>query len=180
MAESVAVAYGKPLFEIACEESLLDPILEDLKALATVFEQNPDFFRLLSAPVLPAAERIALARSIFSGKVEPYTLNFLSLLIEKSRIHDFSSIAREYKRAHHLYCGVQEVTVHSALPISQPLQDKLKAALEKITGKTIVLHIQTDPSLLGGISLETEGTVLDGSIRERLDALSKQLFATLG
>lgn len=180
MAESVAVTYGGPLFELACETSLQGQILEDLETLDAVFSENPDFFRLLCAPVVPVGERIALVRDTLSGKFEEYTLNFLSLLIEKLRIGEFGAIAKEYRRLHHEYYGIQEVTVRSALPIAQPLQEKLEAALERLTRKKVIVRYVSDPSLLGGVLIETEGSVLDGSIRERLDALGRQLSATLG
>ena len=60
------------------------------------------------------------------------------------------------------------------------MQEKLEAALERLTRKKVIVRYVSDSSLLGGVLIETEGSVLDGSIRERLDALGRQLSATLG
>ena len=81
-----ANTYAQALYDLAKDENLGKPILEELAVLKDVFAQNPQYSKLLSAPDIPKQERCGVLDEAFRGKVHPYVLNFLKILTEKGYI----------------------------------------------------------------------------------------------
>ena len=81
----------------------------------------------------------------------------------------------EYARRYNRDNGIAEATATSAVPMTEAQAEALKQKLEKLSGKKISLSLKTDPSLLGGVRVELEGKELDGTVKGRLDGLSRKL-----
>ena len=111
--------------------------------------------------------------------VDESVLNLLLILCEKHSVRLFPAIAKEYRE---LYCearGLIEAEAISAVALSPDAMSRIKAKLEKITGKRVSVKNTVDPSLLGGIKLRYMGRQLDGSLRARLDAIEDKLKNTI-
>ena len=79
----VGTVYGESLYELAKDESLSQELGQQLKVLRQSFQQEPDFLRLLSSPSLTKAERCQVLDDSFRGKIHPYLLNFLKMILQK-------------------------------------------------------------------------------------------------
>ena len=174
-----ANTYAQALYDLAQDEGLGKTILEELGALKEIFAQNPQYSKLLSAPDIPKQERCGILDEAFRGKVHPYVLNFLKILTEKGYIRQFPGCCEAYRSFYNEANGILVVKAVSAVVLSSAQTEKLTAKLEATTGKQIDLHCTVDPAVLGGLRLSYSGKLMDGTVKNRLDAISKLLKNTV-
>ena len=175
----VGSIYGQALYDLARDESLSDIILEELKLLKEIFDQNGEYVRLLSVPNLSKEERCSLLDEAFSGKVQPYVLNFLKILTEKGYISRFADCMNAYRDLYNEDNGILPVKAVSAVTLTEDQTQRLAAKLGSLTGKTIELTNVVDPECLGGIRLDYDGTRMDDTVQHRLDSIRKLLKNTV-
>ncbi len=170
-----AKLYGGSLYDLAAEEGLDERILGELDETVSLLAANPDYLRLLATPSIPKKERCALLDEALQGAVHPYLLNFLKLLCEQGAVRELTGCARAYHLRFNQAHGVLEATAVSAVALSEAQADQLKQKLETATGKRIDLATKVDPAVLGGIRLEMDGTLLDGTVQNRLASLRSRI-----
>lgn len=164
----VAKEYGAALFMVAAEAEQTDEFAQDLTLIGKTFEENPDYITLLSSPNISMTERLGQLEQAFSGAVDEKVLAFLQLLCQKGHIYDFEAAAQEYRALWQTAAQVCDAVVTSAVPLSETQQQKLLQKLEQTFGKTVHAVYTVDPAVMGGLIVEMDGKVLDGSLRERL------------
>lgn len=170
-----AKLYGGSLYDLAAEEGLDERILGELDETVSLLAANPDYLRLLATPSIPKKERCALLDEALQGAVHPYLLNFLKLLCEQGAVRELTGCVRAYHLRFNQAHGVLEATAVSAVALSEAQADQLKQKLETATGKRIDLVTKVDPAVLGGIRLEMDGTLLDGTVQNRLASLRSRI-----
>ena len=174
-----ANTYAQALYDLAKDEGLGKTVLEELSVLKTVFSENPEYSKLLSAPDLPKQERCNILDEAFRGKVHPYVLNFLKILTEKGYIRQFPLCCDAYRGFYNEDNGILVVKAVSAVALNKQQIEKLTAKLEATTGKQIDLHCSVDAAMLGGLRLSYDGKQVDGTVRNRLDSIGKLLKNTV-
>lgn len=175
----IATVYGQALYSLAMDEGLDEEILQQLTVLKTCVAENPDYLQLLGAATLPKAQRCAILDESFGGKVHPYVLNFLKILMEKGYIKQFPDCVQAYvacyNKAHHILA----VTAVTAVPMTQGQLKRLRDKLAVLTGQTIQLTNQVDETCMGGVRLSYDGKQMDDTVAHRLDAVSQLLHSTV-
>ena len=164
----ISKEYAEALFLLACEEGEESAIMTALEDTAAVFEDSPQLMDLLSSPGIPMKERQEVIATIFGGRLPTHVFSFLCLLCEKGRICSLALCAEEYRRLLRIKESVVCAKVVSAVPLTEDEINGLTRKLEKQSGHTVQLDCSVDPSLLGGLIVEMNGTVMDGSLRHRL------------
>ena len=175
----VATMYAQALYDLAKEEKLDAVILQQLGALRAAFAEEPSFVRLLSAPNLSKQERCKILDDSFRGKVETYLLHYLKLLTEKGYMRHFEGSCKAYEEIYNRDHGILPVRAVTAVALTDAQAQKLTAKLEKITGKTVVLTNRVDPAVMGGVRLDYDGKCVDGTVKNRLDAVGNLLKNTV-
>ena len=175
----IGTAYAQALYSLAKDEGLSQTILEELKALDAVLCQEPDYLRLLAAPNLSKEERCGILDKGFRGKIHPYLLNFLKILTEKGYVRQFSDCCKAYIQQYNEDHHILPVCAVTAVALSDAQAEKLTAKLAQITGKTIELSNRVDADCLGGVRLDYDGKRVDGTVRNRLDAIRSMLKNTV-
>lgn len=175
----VGSVYGQALYDLALEEALTKPVLDELEVLLLGFEAEPDFVRLLSTPTLTKQERCQILDQSFRGKVQPYVLNFLKILTEKGYMRHFSDCCTAYREQYYKDNDILLVKAVTAVPMTKEQLVKLTRKLGTITGKQIELRNQVDPDVLGGVRLDYDGKRLDDTVSHRLEAVRTMLKNTV-
>jgi len=155
------------LFSLAAESHEEAAWGDALRIAAEVFEEEPDYLSLLSAPDIPRKEREEIVEKAFSALPVP-VVSFLKLLSVTGHIRLFPECLEEYTA---LLSNLERVTsarVRSAVRLTDDEKKRLQEKLEKISGRKVTLILETDPSLIGGLVVEMDGKIIDGSIRSRL------------
>ena len=167
--------YAAALVEVARAEGSLPQVENELFSLARAFESNDELREALTDQSLPAARRQAIVENLLGGKASPITINLVSFIVGAGRARDLPAIidrvveraAAERKHA------VAEV--RSAVPLDARRRQKLARALSKNLGLDVEVKVIVDPSVLGGASVRVGDTVIDGTVRHRLDQLKEGL-----
>ena len=171
--------YGQSLYDLAVEENLTENILGEMEAVRGIFKENPDYVTLLSEPSIPKNERLHLVDEAFATSLQPYLLNFIKILIEKGLLREFSACFKRFKKSYNEDHGIADALVTTAVALDGSQLSQLKEKLEKISGKKIVLEQKTDPSVLGGVRVDLEGQLFDGTVKGRLSELRRRVDETV-
>ena len=164
----ISKEYAEALFTLACEESLEEEFLTALEKIGNILEKEPAYAELLASPGIPLGERLSAVETALGGVVPEYVVSWTQLLCEKGRIGYFSECLKEYRSLLAAKQSVVTARVTSAVALTEKESESLKQKLEKISGGTVLLDTAIDPSLLGGVVVEINGRVMDGSLRHRL------------
>lgn len=175
----IAKAYGKTLYELAVESNSVEQMLDEITTLRQAFEENPQFLTLMGTPNLTKQERVGIIDETFGGKIHTYLLNFLKVLVENGTSHEFMDAAKQFRKEYNWENGIEIVTVISAVALGAKQESELVEKLTKLTGKTIQLEKKVDPSVMGGIRLQMDGLQMDGTVKNKLDAIRSRLLRTL-
>lgn len=172
---ATARLYGGSLYELAAEEGLTDVLMQQAEEVRTLFQENPDYVKLLMEPSIPKKERTDLIETAFGAEAERYLVNFLKLLCEKGIIGEYSGCCQEFVRRYNADHNIAEAVVTSAVALSEEQMKALQDKLEKISGKRIHLIQVRDASVIGGLRVELEGKQLDGTVQGRMSGLSRKM-----
>jgi F-type H+-transporting ATPase subunit delta len=172
---TVSRRYASALCEEAERAGTLDAVDEDVEMLRRSLETNDELSRFFKSPVIPSEKKRDVIDALLEDRVEPLTLRFLHLLVEKDRETSTAAILNAYHDLRDEQRGIVDATARVAHPLSEDDREALIDALEAHTDKTIRLHVEEEPDLIGGIVIRIGDHVFDGSIRNRLSALHDRL-----
>ena len=168
-----AKRYAQAVFEIAQEKNELEKWHTDLIKTAEI-TQDSKFIDLVENPKLGFELKAELVKEKL-GKINPLVLNFAYLLIMKGRLKHTGQIADEYQRLLDDYRGIKHAEVTTAVPLDDADKKKLSQRLESIVGKKVSVTLQVDPDIIGGIIARIDGSLVDGSVRHKLEILKKSM-----
>lgn len=171
--------YAQAFYELARDKGLDEAIHSEMEVLDRSFSENPDYIRLLSSANLPKEERCRILDEGFRGKIQPYLLNFLKILVERDHIRLFPDCCRVYTRMYQQDHNILSVTASTAVPLTPAQEAALTEKLSGITGKTILLRNQVDPGVLGGVKLSYDGKCLEDTVSHRLGQIRDLLKNTV-
>ncbi len=160
--------YGTALFMLAKENGKESEYAIALECVQEVFSGNPEYIDFLASPTIPMEDRLSALDEAFGNAVPENVLSFLKLLCEKNRIRGLNSSVEEYKNLLDAQNHVSTAFVKSAVELTEEQKEQLKDKLEIQTGNSVVLECLIDQSLMGGIVVEIDGKIIDGSLKSRL------------
>ncbi|MBA2394710.1 MAG: ATP synthase F1 subunit delta [Ktedonobacteraceae bacterium] len=172
---AIARRYAGAIFDLAIRQNTLDRTLEDVKEIAQLFSIRKLSY-LLREPKIPAKRKETALRQSLANKVLPTSLNLALLVVQRGLVEAMPNIASELEQRVLDYRNQAVATVTTATPIDAAQQNLVKRALEQETGKSIIMHTQVNPDILGGVIARVGDQVIDGSLRYRLSALQKTLL----
>ena len=113
------------------------------------------------------------------GNLQPLTLNYLHLLVDKSRFGALQDSLEKFIELYREYKGIICATAVTAVPMSGELTNRLRDKLAAVTGKQVELTCEVDPALISGIRLQMNGEQFDSSVRRRLENLKKSIESAI-
>lgn len=167
-------SYGKALFQLAQENGSDVHVLDELGAVQQLLQENPSYALLLDTPAVSQDEKHGLLHEAF-GQFDPMLLNFLCLLCDRRAFYQLPACRTAYRACFDEAHDIVRAEAITAVPMQDKQRGALKAKLEALTGKNIVLKNSVDPALIGGITLRYGGVQLSDSIQSRLDRLRRSL-----
>lgn len=173
MADDRTTAYAEALFAVA--EGPLAEIEDELFRVAQVVRGNDELRDKLADPHIPVATRQQIVVDLLGGKAQPATTNLVSLVVGNGRVRDLPAIVDALVSKAAQEANKEVAEVRSAIPLTDDQRSRLADALGKATGKQVEVKVIVDPSIKGGIIAQVGDTVIDGSIRRRLDQLKHAL-----
>jgi F-type H+-transporting ATPase subunit delta len=172
--EEIATVYARSLFEVAQERDALDTVRDQLGEFADVLHDNRDLQVFFFSPYFSTEEKKQGLEKAVTGADETIQ-NFLELLVEKHRMPAIFRVRREYDRLWQDANKLLPVTITSAIELDPSTVEGIGKAIGEQTGRKVQLTADVDPDVLGGIVLRVGNSILDASIRNRLDQLRRQV-----
>ena len=167
--------YATALFQLAVESRREEEIGQEMERFASAYA-SAHLSSVLNNPAFEVEMRKKIAAKVAEElQLSSLSLHFLSLLLDRDRLASLPSIVFHYRRLQDEAQGRIEARVVGAGPLGSEALEKLRAALEKISAKQVVLNEETDSGLLGGVVVHMEGKVYDGSLRTQLEKMRKQI-----
>lgn len=176
-ASTVARPYAKAAFEHALEQQALDDWAAMLETAARVVEDDDMQRRVLGNPQLSSSQKAEVVVDVCGDAVSDAVRNFLRLVGQKGRLAALPAIVEQFSMLKAQQEKRMDVNIVSAFPLDDAQQDKLASALAKRLNREISITTQVDSTLLGGVILRAGDTVIDGSVRGRLNRLHEALSA---
>ena len=168
-------AYAAALFEVARAEGSLETVEEELFRVARTIEGSDELRSTLTDRAVPVEMRQGIVEDLLGSRASSVTTALVSFVVGSGRSKDLPAIIDRLveRAAEERSQAVAEV--RSAIPLDDDQKTRLAAALGKATGKNISVKVVVDPSILGGIVAQVADTVIDGSVRSRLNQLREAL-----
>ncbi|MBQ4630170.1 MAG: ATP synthase F1 subunit delta [Clostridia bacterium] len=160
--------YAQALFMLAKENSQEDQYLEALEQILSCFNDNPLYIDFLSSVNISKKERTDAIDEAFGSLMPEHVVSFLKVLCERERIGAFKDCVNEYKALHGFASKTAMAKITSAVSLSDAEKESVVSKLEKMKGCSVEAEYHIDSSILGGIIIETDGTVIDNSVKSRL------------
>ena len=168
MKNNIISEYAEALFTLSMEEKEADRYFEEMTLINSLFEENPDYVSVLCSPNITKDEKIGLLDAAFSPYICENVLSFLKLLCEKDHIEDLSLCYADYTKLYNHSKQLVVADVTTAVPLSDKEKEKLTASLEARYGVSVDIVCNVDPSILGGMIIKTEDSVIDGSLKTKI------------
>ncbi len=175
MAQLVSKAYSDALFEVGLEMNNVQVLLDEFTFIMETFDEYKDFYELFKTPRISAGEKKGIIEETFKDKISAEMLNFLKILLDKSRAIYFDKIYREFINLTNEYFKVEEAIVHSISPLTETQINEVKAKLEAVTGKEIEIKNVVNEEILGGLLIKVGDKVLDGTVKRKLHDIKDSL-----
>ncbi len=172
----VGKRYAEALSGNISDTAMLEKALEKLRSFDEAIKTGQELARFFEHPSIPSEKKKNVIQELCSRlAVEEHVSSLMVLLNERGRIEYLGKIIEYFEQVVDRRLNRMRVHVISAHPLTPANTDRLKAALNKILGKTILIDTEVDESLIGGIMLRIGDHVADDTIRNRLDILKRTI-----
>ena len=172
--EEIAAVYARSLFEVAAEQAKLDEVRQQLGEFADAMEADRELQVFFFSPYFSTEEKQeALSRVIEGG--DEILMNFLKLLVENHRMPVLFRIRAHYERLWDEERRTLPVEITSAVELDEETTESLGRTIGERAGRNVTLSTRVDPDILGGIVVRVGNSILDASIRNRLEQLRRHV-----
>ena len=172
--EEIAAVYARSLFEVAKEQDKLDRVREQLGQFADALSETRELQVFFFSPYFSTQEKKdGLHRAVTDA--DPVVQNFLELLIEKHRMPVIFRTRANYDRMWEQENRLLPVHITSAVELDEGTVRQLGDRISEQTGRKVDLSSRVEPDILGGIVVQVGNSVLDASVRNRLEQLRRQV-----
>ncbi|HXW59325.1 MAG TPA: ATP synthase F1 subunit delta, partial [Solirubrobacteraceae bacterium] len=168
--EELGQVYARSLFEVARERGQLEVVREQLGEVADALDENRELSMFFFSPYFSSAEKQDGLKRVLRGADE-IVFNFLNVLIENHRMPVIFRIRQDFERLWQEENRMLSVEITSAIALDKDTAQSLGQTIGQRAGRRVTLATRVDPDILGGIVVRVGNSILDASIRNRLEQL---------
>jgi len=175
--QSIARKYAKGLFSVGEKDGKYGEYQGELSSLVTLFKKEDRLGKALMLPILEMEKRKELLGDVVraAGLSMPVT-NMLTMLMERNRMGYLPLLMEAYTNLVDEKEGRVKGILWTAFPMDDSMKAKIEAVLKERMKKDVILTVMEDKSLIGGIKLNVQGTIIDGSMKRQLEALKENIL----
>lgn len=173
---AISIRYAKALLRLAEEKKQVDQYGAELSTMTELLEREDLLRLLLDSPTFSLQKKTAILHDVAEVlKFSDSMCSFFGLLLEKGRISYVKQIDLNYRQLADELSGVIRANIRSANKLTKERVDTIRKGLELQTGMTVVLNVEKDAALIGGLQAEMGGKLFDGSVRTQLKRMADTL-----
>jgi F-type H+-transporting ATPase subunit delta len=177
MSAVIAARYAKALMNLAAKEKQIEPVAQGLDEAAALIRDSQELAGLLDDVRVTHGAKQQVMRALLERAKLPALVNtFMRFIMQKRRLTLLPDMAEHFHRLADERLGRAQADVTVAAALSPDQEQRLKQQLEKLSGKTVTLHVKVDATLLGGAVTRIGSTVWDGSLRNQLNELREAIL----
>lgn len=173
---AITVRYAKAFFAIAKEKGLVEVLKTDIELVFNICNESADFILLLESPIVKTSKKNELISSIFVGKINKLTLDFLSLITTNKREFYIPGICRNFLDLTRKDQNIKSAVLTTASEITGDSIKKVEELLGKELDATIELSTKTNPEIIGGLVLRLDDKQYDASVATQLKKIKQKLL----
>lgn len=166
--------YTNALFEVCISENCLEEVYTQFKQVYAEICENEDFAKILDTKILSASEKKNIFENVLKD-ANQYLLNFFKILVDKDRTEEIREMFVAFEEEYKKHNNILEATAVTAIALSGDELESIKDMISKKYSKTVYLENKVDKDILGGMILYVGNTMLDASVRTKLNGLKDQL-----
>jgi F-type H+-transporting ATPase subunit delta len=167
--------YADALFRVVRAEGELDRVEDELYRFGKILESNHELRQALSDQSMEKGQRAKIVEELLGDKVSDHTLGLLTFIVGQGRARQLPQILEEVSELAAESRNAVVAEVRSAIPLDDEQRTQLAKALSKATGKRVEIKVLVDPAVIGGVVAKVGDTVIDGTIKRRLEQLREQV-----
>ena len=172
MVFGVAERYATALFELASETGELEIVEADIARFETLRRESADLRRLMKSLVFSNEDQVrAIGAVVEAAGLGQTVSNFIKLVASNTRLSAMADMFRGFRQLLADRRGEVTAGIVSAIPLSDGQLADIKRALADISGKSVHVELDVDPSLIGGLVVKLGSRMIDTSLKTKLDAL---------
>lgn len=172
---SLARRYTRALFQLARDGGQEEAIGAEVEQFHADYSHSA-LQPVLTNPAFPADTRKRILNQVAQGQqLSSLTIRFLSLLLERDRLGHLPGVVSCYRRLLNEAKGRVDAKVVSATALEPAMVERVRGQLRAISGKEVILQQVVDAELLGGLQVELEGKIYDGSVRTQLEKMKQRI-----
>lgn len=169
---TAATRYAEALFDLALDGKALERVEADLKALSAAVAGSADFRVMLKSPVYEAdAKARAISAIADRAGVSELTKNFLGVVAKNRRLFALDGVIAAFMQRLAAHRGEISAEAASAASLNSDQTKRLRGEIERVVGKAVNLTVKVDPELLGGMIVKVGSTMIDSSLKTKLNRL---------
>lgn len=173
---TIARPYAKAVFDLADQDKNYDKWSDALSLIGTIVADE-NVQSLVDDPFVDKARLADLIKGVCGDNVDDQARSLVDTLIDNGRLNAIDAISTRYEELRAEAESVVETQIESALPLDDAQLEKLNATLEKHFGRKVKLTTSVNEDLIGGILIRAGDTVIDGSVRTKLEKLASTIRA---
>ncbi len=173
----IIVRYTQAYFELGKQKGLLNKFYGDCKLLLGYLKEVEKFRLFLHSPVIRPSQKKELFTTVFGKQLNPYTLNFLNLVVDKNRENYLKDMFMRFENLYKQEKGIKSVLLITAVPLKNTFWQKLVAFMEKEFNSPVEMSSRVNKEIEGGFILKVDDKLLDNSVAYQLKQLKKQLLS---
>lgn len=165
--------YASALFELAVDSRIEDLTQKALHEVKNALCGTPDALATLASPAIPMKERLAILERVWGETLPGHVMGFLQVLCRNGHIRELGDCVAAFDDLLDTARKLSTAVVTSAVALTDDEKATLSKRLEQRLGRTIRLECSVDPALLGGLIVEVDGKIMDGSLKHRLHEIKE-------
>jgi F-type H+-transporting ATPase subunit delta len=179
MTSKVGKRYALSVLEAAGDQKKVGELLTDFALIHKALTENKHLLNMLKSPIVRSDKKNAVLEGIFTGKVQPLTLLLLHILTHKGRVAYLPEIMEGFKELLDEQNGIETIEVQSPFEMNTIQSEELRKKLEGYTSKKVQIQFSLDKQMIGGLKIKIGDTVIDGSVRHKLEMLKATFTADI-
>mmetsp|Transcript_14605 Transcript_14605/g.47940 ORF Transcript_14605/g.47940 Transcript_14605/m.47940 type:complete len:185 (-) Transcript_14605:244-798(-) len=176
LVSKAARRYAIALLELSKEQKSVEATLSDVQFIESTIDDSKELEIFLKSPIIKPSVKKETLSALFKEHISALTMQFVNLIASKERAAILHQISKAFITKYNVYAGVIEVEVRSAKKLTDKQVKELKTVLEKTTSKKVILTAIEQIDLKGGLLVKIEDTVIDGTIKHKIEQLEERLL----
>ena len=164
------------LFDISFKDQMQDKMLSDLSYLIKVIQNENQMKSFIQSKKISNDQKLDILKLVFKDSINAVLIEVISLLSGPDSIKVLNSINKYYVERYKKENNIADVKIVVAKKLRTPQMKILESSISKSLGKNIVLSVEVDEKIIGGMKLRVEDTFIDGSIINQLQSLNTELL----